>query len=111
MSDDDILRVIRASEFPAVTARWVADTLEMERRPVHQRLEELHERGELERVIESAGCYLMDSGGIGAIGARVSDCRVFTFLFSAWFRAESITQIANDILSPPQVAQTIDLLF
>jgi predicted HTH transcriptional regulator len=48
-SDDDILRVIRESEFPAVTARWVADTVGMERRPVHQRLEELHERGELER--------------------------------------------------------------
>ena len=48
-SDDDILRVIRESEFPAVTARWVADTVEMERRPVHQRLEELHERGALER--------------------------------------------------------------
>ncbi|SIR98877.1 hypothetical protein SAMN05421858_5021 [Haladaptatus litoreus] len=48
-SDDDILRVIHESEFPAVTARWVADTVEMERRPVHQRLEELHERGELER--------------------------------------------------------------
>ena len=48
-SDDDILRVIRESEFPAVTARWVADTVEMERRPVHQRLEELHEHGELER--------------------------------------------------------------
>lgn len=48
-SDDDILRVIRESEFPAVTARWVADTVGMKRRPVHQRLEELHERGEVER--------------------------------------------------------------
>ena len=48
-SDEDILRVIRESEFPAVTARWVADTVEMERRPVHQRLEGLHEQGELER--------------------------------------------------------------
>jgi len=46
---DDILQVIRESEVPAVTARWVADTGEMKRRPVHQRLEELHERGELER--------------------------------------------------------------
>jgi hypothetical protein len=34
---------------PAVTARWVTDTVEMQRRPVHQRIEELHERGELER--------------------------------------------------------------
>jgi hypothetical protein len=48
-SDDDILRVIQESEFPAVTVRWVADTVAMERRPVHQRLEGLHERGELER--------------------------------------------------------------
>jgi DNA-binding Lrp family transcriptional regulator len=48
-SDDDILREIRESEFPAVTARWVADTVGMERRPVHQRLDELHERGELKR--------------------------------------------------------------
>ncbi|SIR96668.1 hypothetical protein SAMN05421858_4819 [Haladaptatus litoreus] len=48
-SDDDILRVIHAAEFPAVTARWVADTVGMERRPVHQRLEELHEQGKLER--------------------------------------------------------------
>ncbi|WP_458190206.1 hypothetical protein [Haladaptatus sp. NG-WS-4] len=48
-SDDDILRVIRASEFPAVTAWWVTDTIGMKRRPVHQLLEELHERGALER--------------------------------------------------------------
>jgi predicted HTH transcriptional regulator len=48
-NDDDILRVIRESEFPAVTAQWVADTVAMERRPVHQRLEELHEQGKLER--------------------------------------------------------------
>ncbi|WP_049972637.1 hypothetical protein [Haladaptatus cibarius] len=48
-SDEDILRVIRESEFPAVTARWVADTVEMERRPVHQRLKDLHEMDELER--------------------------------------------------------------
>jgi predicted HTH transcriptional regulator len=48
-SDEDILRAIRESEFPAVTARWVADTVEMERRPVHQRLEKLKERGGLER--------------------------------------------------------------
>ena len=32
-SDEDILRVIRASEFPAVTAQWVANTVEMERLP------------------------------------------------------------------------------
>lgn len=49
ITDGEISRVIRDSEFPAVTARWVADTVEMERRPVHQRLEELHERGELGR--------------------------------------------------------------
>lgn len=48
-SDEDILRVIRESEFPAVTARWVADTVGMKRRPVLQRLEELHEQGTLER--------------------------------------------------------------
>ncbi|WP_266080603.1 hypothetical protein [Haladaptatus caseinilyticus] len=48
-SDEDIVRVIRESEFPAVTARWVADTVRMKRRPVHQRLEELHEQGALER--------------------------------------------------------------
>ncbi len=48
-SDEDSLRVIHESEFPAVTARWVADTIAMKRRPVHQRLEELHERGALER--------------------------------------------------------------
>jgi DNA-binding Lrp family transcriptional regulator len=41
--------VIRESEFRAVTARWVADTVGMERRPVHQRLEELHEQGGLAR--------------------------------------------------------------
>ena len=29
-------------------ARWIADMVAMERRPVYQRLEELHERGELE---------------------------------------------------------------
>jgi predicted transcriptional regulator of viral defense system len=50
-----ILELRRYSEllmktgFPVVTTRWVADTVEMERRPVHQRLEELHEQGELER--------------------------------------------------------------
>jgi hypothetical protein len=44
MTDNDICRVIRESEFPAVTARWVADTVAMERRPVHQRLEALHEQ-------------------------------------------------------------------
>ena len=48
-SDDDIRRVIRESEFPAVTVRWVTDTVAMERRPVHQRLEKLHEQGALER--------------------------------------------------------------
>ncbi|WP_435157356.1 hypothetical protein [Haladaptatus sp. DFWS20] len=42
-SDDDILRVIRESEFPAVTARWVADTVEMERPSVYRRLEPMHE--------------------------------------------------------------------
>lgn len=32
--------MIRVFEFPALTARWVADTVEMKRRPVHQLLEE-----------------------------------------------------------------------
>ena len=54
--------MIRESEFPAVTARWVADTVGMKRRPVHQRLEELHERGYVRtREIESASGYLVDS--------------------------------------------------
>jgi hypothetical protein len=43
-----ILRVIRASEFLAGTARWVANTVGMERRPVHQRLEDLHEQGDFQ---------------------------------------------------------------
>ncbi len=33
MSVDDILCVIRESEFPAVTARWVADMVGKETRP------------------------------------------------------------------------------
>ncbi|GAA0260650.1 hypothetical protein ACFFQF_23670 [Haladaptatus pallidirubidus] len=37
------------SEFPAVTARWVADTLEIERPSAHRRLEVLHEDGVVER--------------------------------------------------------------
>ena len=49
MSDDDILRVGNKSAFSAVTVRWAADMVAMEQRSVHQRLEELHERGELER--------------------------------------------------------------
>ncbi|WP_227379970.1 MarR family transcriptional regulator [Haladaptatus halobius] len=48
-TDDDILAAIRESEFPAVTARWVADTVEMERPSAHRRLEVLHEDGEVER--------------------------------------------------------------
>jgi predicted HTH transcriptional regulator len=48
-TDDDILAAIRESEFPAVTARWVADTLKIERPSAHRRLEELHEDGEVER--------------------------------------------------------------
>ena len=57
--------MIRESEFPAVTARRVADTIEMERRPAHPRLEELYERGELERgEAESAGGYLVNSRSI-----------------------------------------------
>ncbi len=48
-TDDDILTVMRESEFPAVTARWVADTLEIERPSAHRRLEALHEDGEVER--------------------------------------------------------------
>ncbi|GAA0250729.1 hypothetical protein ACFFQF_27095 [Haladaptatus pallidirubidus] len=39
---------MREPEFPAVTARWVTDTVAMERWPVHQRFEELHELGKLE---------------------------------------------------------------
>ncbi len=45
-TDDDILTVIRTSEFLAVTAQWVAGTVGIDRRPVHQRLEKL--QGELE---------------------------------------------------------------
>ncbi|WP_390185330.1 hypothetical protein [Haladaptatus pallidirubidus] len=48
-TDDDILMAMRESEFPAVTARWVADVLEIERPSAHRRLEELHEGGEVER--------------------------------------------------------------
>ncbi|GAA5051637.1 hypothetical protein GCM10025751_26940 [Haladaptatus pallidirubidus] len=40
-TDDDILTAMRESEFPAVTARWVADTIGMKRRPVHLRFEDL----------------------------------------------------------------------
>lgn len=40
---------MRESEFPAVTARWVADTLEIERSSAHRRLEELHEDGKVGR--------------------------------------------------------------
>ena len=37
----------------------------MDQEPVHQRLEELHERGALERGrIESTGGYLVDSRGL-----------------------------------------------
>ncbi len=63
-TDDDILTAMRESEFPAVTARWVADTLGIERPIAHRRLEESHENGEVERGIESTGCYLVDSGGV-----------------------------------------------
>ncbi len=45
-ADDHILTAIRDSEFPAVTARWVSDTLGGERLSAHQRLSEgilLHE--------------------------------------------------------------------
>ncbi|WP_227777186.1 hypothetical protein [Haladaptatus pallidirubidus] len=48
-TDDDILTAMRESEFPAVTARWVADTVEIERPSAHRRLEELQENGEVER--------------------------------------------------------------
>ncbi|WP_227355997.1 hypothetical protein [Haladaptatus salinisoli] len=48
-TDDDILAAIRESEFPAVIARWVADTLEIERPSAHRRLEWLYEDGEVER--------------------------------------------------------------
>ncbi|WP_227377135.1 hypothetical protein [Haladaptatus halobius] len=37
------------SEFPAVTARWMADTLEIERPTAHRRLEGLQEDGAVER--------------------------------------------------------------
>jgi hypothetical protein len=47
-TDDSIRTSMGESEFPAVTARWVADTVGMKRRLVHQRLEELHEQGALE---------------------------------------------------------------
>jgi hypothetical protein len=48
-TDDDILAAIRESEFPAVTAWWVADTLGIERPSAHRRLEELHEDVEFRR--------------------------------------------------------------
>lgn len=48
-ADDDILTAMRESEFPAVTARWVADTLDIKRPSAHRRLEALHEDGEVER--------------------------------------------------------------
>ncbi|WP_227377834.1 MarR family transcriptional regulator [Haladaptatus halobius] len=48
-TDEDILTTIRESEFPAVTARWVADTLGIERPSAHRRLEKLHEDGEVKR--------------------------------------------------------------
>ncbi|WP_227378276.1 MarR family transcriptional regulator [Haladaptatus halobius] len=47
--DDDILAAIHESEFPAVTAQWVADTLGIERPSAHRRLEELHKDGVVER--------------------------------------------------------------
>jgi hypothetical protein len=34
---------MRESEFPAVTARWVADTVAMERPSVYRRPEPMHE--------------------------------------------------------------------
>ncbi|MFB9809475.1 hypothetical protein ACFFQF_32375 [Haladaptatus pallidirubidus] len=40
---------MRESEFPAGTARWVADTLAIERPSAHRRREELYEEGEVER--------------------------------------------------------------
>ncbi|WP_255767555.1 hypothetical protein [Haladaptatus halobius] len=43
------MTAMRESEFPAVTARWVADTLGIERPSAHRRLEELHEDGRVER--------------------------------------------------------------
>jgi hypothetical protein len=38
ITDDDILRVILASEVPAVTARWVVDSIASERPSAHRRL-------------------------------------------------------------------------
>lgn len=40
-ADEDILNAIRKSAFPAVTARWVADTLGIERPSAHRRLEDV----------------------------------------------------------------------
>jgi predicted HTH transcriptional regulator len=48
-TDDDILTAVRESEFPAVTARWVADTLEIERPSAHRRLAALYENGVVDR--------------------------------------------------------------
>ncbi|WP_227379728.1 hypothetical protein [Haladaptatus halobius] len=48
-TDDGILVAMRESEFPAVTARWVADTLGIERPSAHRRFEELYEDREVER--------------------------------------------------------------
>jgi hypothetical protein len=49
MTDDDILKVLHESKFPAVTTRLVADTLEIERPSAHRRLEALHEDERVER--------------------------------------------------------------
>jgi predicted ArsR family transcriptional regulator len=48
-TDDYILTTMRESEFPAVAARWVADTLGIERPSAHRRLERLYEDGKVER--------------------------------------------------------------
>lgn len=48
-TNEEILASIRESEFPAVTARWVADTVGIERTSAHRRLESLVEDSEVKR--------------------------------------------------------------
>ncbi|MFB9808577.1 HTH domain-containing protein [Haladaptatus pallidirubidus] len=48
-TDDEILATMRDAEFPAVTARWIADTLEVDRTTIHRRLETLQESGTVKR--------------------------------------------------------------
>ena len=48
VSDEELLRVIRESAGPAVTAREVANEVTLSRRCVHSRLTDLTEEGVLE---------------------------------------------------------------